>query len=128
MARTRRQFRFTLAHSMVGIAALAVMFAFLPMGPAIAVASLIGCLILLELSRLSNPRSRVRQEVAGLLSSVLGFLCGAILGVLSADFVLPDWRYAVIANAFWCGLYGSVVAGARPRDCSGVNDRRGNRA
>jgi len=103
--------RFTLAQLMAGIAALAVMFAFLPMGAAIALSCLITCLLLLERSQLSSAGSGPRGEVIGCVSCIIGFLVGSIVGVISTGMAAAPSGIPAIATGFWCGLFGAAVAG-----------------
>jgi hypothetical protein len=109
---------------MAGIAALAVLFAILPMRAAIALALLITFLILLERSQLSSAGSGALRELAGCVSGVLGFVGGAVLGAIFADSHAAAPGTPSMAAPFWCGLYGGIVSGMVGRFIAVVLSRR----
>ena len=114
MVATRSAFRFTIGQGMAVIAALAVAFALFPMPIAIILAVLTSCYMLLHRSRAPDlvygRESAIVAESVGCLSSLLGFIGGAILGV---RLIIPrgaDSGLAVAAIGFWFGLVGAAVA------------------
>jgi hypothetical protein len=104
---TRHAFRFTIGQGMAVIAALAVLFAFLPMPVAIGVAFLGLWLLVPRRKNVSNP---ALVRTIGCLCSLLGFFLGAAIGVVTLPFP-PNPGLAVTSVLSSYGFIGAIVAG-----------------
>ena len=107
MVMARHVFRFTIGQSMAVVAALAVIFAILPMRAAVAFALLATLLFVLRRNPRSNPALR---ESIGCLSCIFGFLGGVIVGAMWGNPPAGDSGLPIVANAFCYGMLGVMVA------------------
>jgi hypothetical protein len=112
MAMSARVFRFTIGQGMAVIAALAVIFAFVPM-PAAIFLILITLLLVLHLlvaARRTNRSIPSLGERIGCLSCFAGFLGGAIVGVSRVGWS-ADYYGLNIGFALCCGFLGALIVG-----------------
>jgi hypothetical protein len=110
IAMPRHLFRFTIGQGMASIAALAVIFAFLPMPAAVGLALLMISLVLL---RRNQPSHSILGETIGCLSCFIGFIAGvgAILCAMLANPISANDGLSIMSAGVRCGIVGAIVAG-----------------